>query len=138
MKGQRSAEACILSARGFASHRGKRGWGEYTTVYWYNTSRRIIVMSRAFNGQIHVRVPASLHEEVAKEAFDKGTSISGILAQALVVRRALRNVDPWKSIEEVQSANRGVPAAEVENTVAKAVRAVRKARRGPDVKKARI
>jgi hypothetical protein len=95
-------------------------------------------MSRLFNGQIHVRVPASLHEEVAKEAFDKGTSISGILAQALIVRRALRNVDPWKSIEEVQSANRGVPAEEVENTVAKAVRAVRKSRRGPDVRKARI
>jgi hypothetical protein len=85
-------------------------------------------MSRAFNGQIHVRVPASIHEEVAKEAFEKGTSISGILAQALIVRRALRNVDPWKSIEEVQSANQGVPAAEVENTVGKAVRAIRKAR----------
>jgi hypothetical protein len=95
-------------------------------------------MSRAFNGQIHVRVPASVHEEVAKEAFDKGTSISGILAQALIVRRALRNVDPWKSIEEVQSANRGRPAAEVENAVAKAVKAVRKGRRGPDLKKARI
>ena len=93
-------------------------------------------MSRAFNGQIHVRVPANIHEEVAKEAFDKGTSISGILAQALIVRRALRNVDPWKSIEEVQSANRGVSAAEVENAVAKAVKAVRKARREPDVKKA--
>lgn len=88
-------------------------------------------MSRAFNGQIHVRVPASIHEEVAKEAFDKGISISGIFAQALIVRRALRNVDPWKSIEEVQSANQGVPAAEVENTVAKSLRAVRKARREP-------
>jgi hypothetical protein len=95
-------------------------------------------MSRAFNGQIHVRVPASVHEEVAKEAFDKGTSISGILAQALIVRRALRNIDPWKSIDEVQSANRGVSAAEVENSVARAVKAVRKARRGPDVKKTRI
>jgi hypothetical protein len=95
-------------------------------------------MSRAFNGQIHVRVPASIHEEVAKEAFDKGTSISGILAQALIVRRALRNVDPWKSIDEVQSANRGMSAAEVENSVARAVKAVRKARRGPDSKKARI
>ena len=95
-------------------------------------------MSRSFNGQIHVRVPASVHEEVAKEAFDKGTSISGILAQALIVRRALRDVDPWKSIDEVQSANRGVPAAEVENAVAKAVKAVRKARRGPDILKARI
>jgi hypothetical protein len=90
-------------------------------------------MSRAFNGQIHVRVPASVHEEVAREAFDKGTSISGILAQALIVRRALRNVDPWKSIDEVQSANRGAPAAEVESAVAKAVKAVRKARRGPSI-----
>jgi hypothetical protein len=90
-------------------------------------------MSRAFNGQIHVRVPASIHEEVAKEAFDKGTSISGILAQALIVRRALRNVDPWKSIDEVQSANRGMSAAEVENSVGKAVKAVRKARRGPRI-----
>jgi hypothetical protein len=69
-------------------------------------------MPRPFNGQIHVRVPASVHEEVAKEAFDNGTSISGILAQALIVRRALRNIDPWKSIDE--------------------------ARRGPDVRKARI
>jgi hypothetical protein len=95
-------------------------------------------MSRAFNGQIHVRVPAIVHEEVAKEAFDKGTSISGILVQALIVRRALRNIDPWKSIDEVQSANRGVSAAEVENSVARAVKAVRKAGRGLDVKKARI
>src|SRR5580698_942521 len=97
-----------------------------------------IAMPRAFNVQIHVRVPAGLHEEVAKEAFEKGTSISGILAQALIVRRALRNVDPWKSIDEVQSANRGMSAAEVENSVARAVKAVRKARRGPDSKKARI
>jgi len=82
-------------------------------------------MSRAFNGQIHVRVPASVHEEVAKEAFDKGISISGILAQALIVRRALRSIDPWKSIGEVQSANRGVAAAEVERSVARAVKAVR-------------
>jgi hypothetical protein len=95
-------------------------------------------MSRAFNGQIHVRVPPSVHEEVAKEAFDKGTSISGILAQALIVRRALRNIDPWKSIDEVQSANLGMSAAEVEKSVAKAVKAVRKAGRGPDISKARI
>jgi hypothetical protein len=95
-------------------------------------------MPRAFNGQIHVRVPSNIHEEIAKEAFDKGTSISGILAQALIVRRALRNIDPWKSIEEVQSANRGISAAEIENSVARAVKAVRKARRDPDVKKARI
>ena len=65
----------------------------------------------------------------AKEAFEKGTSISGIFSQALIVRRALRDIDPWKSISEVQSANRGIAQAEVERTVAKAVRAVRKDRR---------
>jgi hypothetical protein len=45
-------------------------------------------------------------------------------------------VDPWKSIEEVQSANRGLNSTDVENAVAKAVKAVRKARREADVKKA--
>lgn len=128
-----SAEGCILSAREFAN-RGlpARVADKYTTVQWYNVSWSV-AMSRAFNGQIHVRVPASIHEEVAKEAFDRGTSISGILAQALIVRRALRNVDPWKSIEEVQSANRGIHSTEVENAVAKAVKAVRKARREPRI-----
>jgi hypothetical protein len=87
-------------------------------------------MPRTFNGQIHVRVPSGVHEEIAKEAFEKGTSISGILAQALIVRRALRKIDPWKSIAEVQAANRGVSAQEVERAVAKAVKAVRKGRRG--------
>ncbi len=86
--------------------------------------------SRPFNGQIHVRVSSSVHEEVAKEAFERRTSISGIFAQALIVRRALRNIDPWKSISEVQSANRGVAAAEVERAVARAVKAVRKSQRG--------
>ena len=87
-------------------------------------------MTRSFNGQIHVRVPSGVHEEIAKEAFERGTSISGIFAQALIVRRALRNIDPWKSISEVQSANRGITESEVERAVAKAVRAVRRDRRG--------
>ena len=87
-------------------------------------------MRRSFNGQIHVRVSSSVHAEVAKKAFEKGTSISGIFAQALIVRRALKNIDPWTSISEVQSANRGVAEAEVEREVAKAVRAVRKDQRG--------
>jgi hypothetical protein len=86
--------------------------------------------SRPFNGQIHVRVSSSVHEEVAKEAFERGTSISGIFAQALIVRRAHRNIDPWKSISEEQSANCGVAAAEVERAVARAVKAVRKSQRG--------
>lgn len=86
-------------------------------------------MSRAFNGQIHVRVSADVHEEVAREAFEHGTSISGILAQALVVRRALKNIDPWKFIDEVHAANRATSAGEVERILAASVKAVRKKRR---------
>ena len=85
-------------------------------------------MPRTLTRHIHVRVPSSVHQEIAKEAFEQGISISGIFAQALIVRRALRNIDPWKSIAEVKSANRGVPADEVERVVAKAIRAVRKGR----------
>jgi HicB family len=87
-------------------------------------------MPRNFNGQIHVRVSSDLHEEIAKEAFERGTSISGILAQALIVRRALKSIDPWKAIDELQSANRDLPVDEIERTVAEAVKAVRRTRRG--------
>jgi hypothetical protein len=87
-------------------------------------------MPRNFNGQSHVRVSSDLHEEIAKEAFERGTSISGILAQALIVRRALKSIDPWKAIDELQSANRDLPVDEIERTVAEAVKAVRRTRRG--------
>jgi len=87
-------------------------------------------MTRGFNGQVHVRVPASMHEEIAREAFEKGISISGIFAQAVIVRRALKHMNPWKSVEEVRSANRAVPVREVERVVNQAVKAVRKGRRG--------
>lgn len=85
-------------------------------------------MMPRFNGQVHVRIPSEVHKEVATEAFERGTSISGILAQALVVRRALKAIDPWKSIEEVHSANRGASGRDVESAVARAVKAVRKGR----------
>jgi len=60
---------------------------------------------KKFNGQIHVCVTAAVHKELATEAFERGTSISGILAQALTVRRALINLDPWKAIKQVWSAS---------------------------------
>jgi HicB family len=85
-------------------------------------------MSR-FNGQIHVRVPAEVHKEVAMEAFERGTSISGIFAQALIVRRTLKTLDPWKAIEDVQVANRDRSEKSINSSVKKAVKAVRKDRR---------
>jgi hypothetical protein len=52
---------------------------------------------------------------------------SCVLTQSLIAQRR-RDVDPWKSIEKVQSANRGTPSAEAENAVAQAVKALRIAR----------
>ena len=86
-------------------------------------------MPRAFNGQVHVRVTPQIHKEVAEEAFSKGTSISGIFSQALTVRSVLRNINPWKAIDEVQLANRGVSEEEVSSVIAKAVNAIRKNKR---------
>lgn len=83
-------------------------------------------MAKAFKGQIHVRIPPEVHEEVAREAFEKGTSISGICAQALVVRRALHDMDPWKSIEAVWEANKKTDLAQLEKDVKEAIRATRK------------
>ena len=85
-------------------------------------------MSRAFKGQVHVRLSPELHEKVAKEAFEKGTSISGIIAQSITAREVLKNIDPWKSIDEIWEANRNVNQAELEADIEEAVKAVRKKR----------
>lgn len=85
---------------------------------------------RAFGGQVHVRLSPEAHEDVAKEAFERGTSISGIVAQALMIRRALKNIDPWKAIAEIREANRGVDPKELEKDIAEAIKAVRKKARG--------
>jgi hypothetical protein len=81
---------------------------------------------RAFKGQIHVRLSPEVHEDVAKEAFEKGTSISGIVAQSLMIRRALKNIDPWKTVSEIRAANKGANAKTLEADIAKALKAVRK------------
>jgi hypothetical protein len=83
-------------------------------------------MARTFKGQVHVRISPKVHEEIAKEAFEKGTSISGIIAQALTVRNVLRNIDPWKSIKEIREANLGVDQGKLELDIRKALKAVRK------------
>lgn len=85
---------------------------------------------RAFGGQVHVRLSPEAHEDVAKEAFERGTSISGIVAQSLMIRRALKNIDPWKAIEVIREANRGVDPKELEKDIAQAIKAVRKKARG--------
>ena len=84
---------------------------------------------RAFNGQVHVRLSPEMHEKIAKEAFEKGTSISGIIAQSVSARDALREIDPWKTVEEIWEANRGVDQKQLEKDIADSIKAVRKKNR---------
>lgn len=81
---------------------------------------------RAFKGEVHVRLSPEAHEDVAKEAFEKGTSISGIVAQSLMIRRALKNINPWKTVSEIREANKNVDIDELEADIAKSIKAVRK------------
>lgn len=95
-------------------------------VYWYNIWRYFMGVRRTFKGQVHVRLSPETHEDVAKEAFEKGTSISGIVAQSLMIRRALRNIDPWKTVAEIREANKNVDPKDLQADITKAIKAVRK------------
>ncbi len=86
-------------------------------------------MARTFNGQVHVRINPQVHEEIAKEAFAKGGSISGIISQALTARSILKNTDPWKSVDEIWDSNHGVNEKKLEADIRRAIKAVRKKRR---------
>lgn len=81
---------------------------------------------RTFGGQVHVRLTPEAHEDVAKESFEKGISISGIVAQSLMIRRALRNIDPWKTVAEIREANREIDSKQLEKDIADSIKAVRK------------
>ena len=90
-------------------------------------------MARSFRGQIHVRIPPRLHEEVARESFEKNISQSGICAQALVVRNALKDIDPWKAINRAWAESQKVDLSHLESDVSKAlveIRGTRKKRVG--------
>lgn len=84
---------------------------------------------RAFNGQVHVRLSPEMHEKIAKEAFEKGTSISGIIAQSVSARDSLKGIDPWKTVEEIWEANRGLDQEQLEKDISQAIKAVRKQKR---------
>ena len=85
---------------------------------------------RAFNGQVHVRLSPETHKEIAHESFEKGTSISGIVAQSLVLRRVLRHLDPWRAIDQIRKANDDVEWDDMQADIADSIKAVRKKARG--------
>ncbi len=83
---------------------------------------------RNFNGKILLRVPQEIHKELAREAFRSGHSINRICLEALLARRALKNYDPWKSIERLWRKNRKVTAADSTEEIRQAILEVRHAR----------
>ncbi len=83
---------------------------------------------KRYSGRLLLRVPEKLHEELAKEAFESGRSINQLCLEALVTRKALKDYDPWKSIEAIWEQNRGVDPKKLERDISKALRDVRHAR----------
>jgi hypothetical protein len=84
---------------------------------------------RQFSGRVLLRMPKDLHRDLAEEAFRTGKSINQLCLEALFGRQALKQYDPWGTVERVWQANKHTPTGEVEKEVAAAVREVRRAKR---------
>jgi hypothetical protein len=83
---------------------------------------------RAYSGKILLRVPPSLHRDLAEEAFRTGRSINALCLEALIARRALKGYDPWKTVEEIWRRNRDIAPDRVAEDVAAALKEVRRGR----------
>lgn len=84
---------------------------------------------RAYKGKILLRLPPDIHEELAREAFESGRSISELCMQAILARRALKEYDPWKGIAANWARNRKVDPVKLNADIREAIREVRRARR---------
>ncbi|MGH9445457.1 MAG: toxin-antitoxin system HicB family antitoxin [Terriglobia bacterium] len=80
---------------------------------------------RDYAGKILIRVPPKVHRELAREAFETGRSINQLCLEAILARKALKNYDPWKAIEELWNENRGVAEKELERDILKSLAEVR-------------
>jgi hypothetical protein len=83
---------------------------------------------RNYAGRILIRVPPKIHRELAREAFESGRSINELCLEAIVARKALRNYDPWKAIEEIWGKNRKVKPQQLEAEILGAISEVRHGR----------
>ena len=83
---------------------------------------------RAFNGKILLRVSPKIHEELAREAFESGRSINRLCLEAILARKALKNYDPWKSIEKLWDKNKDVDAARLSDEIRQAISEFRRGR----------
>ena len=83
---------------------------------------------RNYAGRILIRVPSELHKELAREAFESGRSINQLCLEAIIARKALKEYDPWKGIEEIWKRNRKVDPQQAHSDVLKAISEVRRGR----------
>ena len=83
---------------------------------------------KSYSGSLKVRISPEIHEDIAREAAEKGTTLSGIIAQALMIRRVLRNLDPWKIVSEIRDANFEIDPKRLEADIDRSIKAVRRAK----------
>lgn len=81
---------------------------------------------RQFSGKLLLRVDPSIHQQLAKEAFETGRSINQLCIGAIMIRNELKKYDPWKDIEDVWEKNKGLNEQDVAAFVAKTIKEVRR------------
>lgn len=82
---------------------------------------------RTFSGKILLRVPPEIHKELAREAFESGRSISQLCMEAILARKALKNYDPWRSVEKLWGKNREIDPAKLMAEIRGSIREARRA-----------
>lgn len=80
---------------------------------------------RTFGGRVLLRLPPTVHEDLAREAFETGRSINQLCMEAILARKALKRYDPWKGIEAVWSRQKRVDPAKLDREIREAIREVR-------------
>ena len=83
---------------------------------------------RTFSGKILLRVPPEINKELAREAFESGRSISQLCMEAILARKALKNYDPWKSVEKLWGKNREADPAKLTSEIREVIQEARRAR----------
>jgi hypothetical protein len=83
---------------------------------------------RSYAGRILIRVPPEVHRELAREAFESGRSINELCLEAIVARKALKNYDPWKAVDEIWHKNRKIRPKQLQAHILEAIAEVRHGR----------
>jgi len=83
---------------------------------------------RNYAGRILIRVPPEIHQELAREAFESGRSINELCLEAILARKALKNYDPWRAVEEIWERNRKVRPKQLQANILEAIAEVRRGR----------